>query len=61
MTEALIETVIKNQLPEYNYDIKRGIAHNADGELTSPTGLKALVEIKNYNNTVPEEEIEKFK
>jgi hypothetical protein len=61
MTEALIETVIKNQLPEYNYDIKRGIAHNADGELTSPSGLKALVEIKNYNSTVPEDEVDKFK
>jgi hypothetical protein len=48
-------------LPDYNYDIKRGVAHNADGELTSPSGLKALVEIKNYNNTVPEEEITKFK
>jgi len=61
ITEALMEDVIKMQLPEYNYDIKRGIAHNADGELTSPTGLKALVEIKNYNNTVPEEEVIKFK
>jgi len=61
ITEALMEDVIKIQLPEYNYDIKRGIAHNADGELTSPTGLKALVEIKNYNNTVPEEEVIKFK
>ena len=61
LTEALIETVIQNQLPDYNYDIKRGVAHNADGELTSPSGLKALVEIKNYNNTVPEEEITKFK
>jgi len=61
ITEALMEDIIKIQLPEYNYDIKRGIAHNADGELTSPTGLKALVEIKNYNNTVPEEEVTKFK
>jgi hypothetical protein len=61
ITEALMEDVIKIQLPEYNYDIKRGIAHNADGELTSPTGLKALVEIKNYNSTVPEDEVIKFK
>jgi len=49
------------QLPECNYDIKRGIAHNADGELTSPTGLKALVEVKNYNSTVPDDEVVKFK
>jgi len=61
ITEALMEDIIKIQLPEYNYDIKRGIAHNADGELTSPSGLKALVEIKNYNSTVPEDEVDKFK
>jgi len=61
ITEALMEDVIKIQLPEYNYDIKRGIAHNADGELTSPSGLKALVEIKNYNSTVPDDEVVKFK
>jgi hypothetical protein len=61
ITEALMEDVIKIQLPEYNYDIKRGIPHNADGELTSPSGLKALVEIKNYNSTVPDDEVVKFK
>jgi hypothetical protein len=61
ITEALIEDIIIKQFPEYNYDVKRGIAHHADGEITSPTGLKALVEVKNYNNTVPEDEIDKFK
>jgi hypothetical protein len=61
ITEALIEDVIVKQFPEYNYDVKRGIAHHADGELTSPSGLKALVEVKNYNNTVPEDEVDKFK
>ena len=52
ITEALIDDIITKQFPEYNYGIKRGIAHNADGELTSPSGLKALVEVKNYNNTI---------
>jgi len=61
ITEALIDDIITKQFPEYNYDIKRGIAHNADGELTCPSGLKALVEVKNYNNTVPEDEVNKFK
>jgi hypothetical protein len=61
ITEALIDDIIGRQFPEYNYDIKRGIAHHADGELSSPTGLKALVEVKNYNNTVSDEEVDKFK
>ena len=61
ITEALIDDIIGRQFPEYNYDIKRGIAHHADGELSSPTGLKALVEVKNHNNTVSDEEVDKFK
>ena len=61
VTETLIEDIIIKQFPEYNYDVKRSIDHHADGELTSPTGLKALVEVKNYNSTVPEDEVEKFK
>jgi hypothetical protein len=61
ITEALIDDIIGRQFPEYNYDIKRGIAHHADGELSSPTGLKALVEVKNHNNTVSYEEVDKFK
>ena len=61
ITEALIDDIIGRQFPEYNYDIKRGITHHADGELSSPTGLKALVEVKNYNSTVSDEEVDKFK
>jgi len=61
ISEDLIYKILSDKYPNYCYDVKRHIAHHADGELTSPTGMKCLVEIKNYSNTVNKDEIIKFK
>ena len=61
MSEDFIYQIFENKYKNYCYDKKRNIPHNADGELNSPTGLKSLVEIKNYTNSVNNDEIEKFK
>ena len=61
ISEDLIYKIISEKYPNYTYDIKRHIPHNADAELCSSSGMKSLVEIKNYSNTVHKEEIEKFK
>ena len=61
ISEDFICNLIKNQYKNYCYDVKRSIPHNADGELSSASGLVSLVEIKNYTNTVNKKEIEKFK
>jgi hypothetical protein len=61
ISEDLIYKILSDKYPNYCYDVKRHIAHHADGELTSPTGMKCLVEIKNYSNTVNKDEITKFK
>ena len=61
ISEQLIYRMIEDKYPNYNYDIRRHIAHHADGELSSPTGLVSLVEIKNYTNTVNKDEVNKFK
>ena len=61
ISEELIHKIFDDRYPNYCYDIKRHIAHNADGLLVSPSGLNCLVEIKNYTNTVNKDEIEKFK
>lgn len=61
ITENIIYEIFKNNYKNYCYEKKRSIAHNADGELISPSGLKALIEIKNYENTVNKDEIDKFK
>ena len=61
ISENLIYKMLSDKYPNYCYDVRRHIAHHADGELTSPTGMKCLVEIKNYSNTVNKDEITKFK
>lgn len=61
ISEDLIYKIIHDKYPNYTCDVKRHIPHNADGQLESSTGMKCLVEIKNYSNTVNKDEIEKFK
>lgn len=61
ISENIVYELIQNKFKDYSYEKKRHIAHNADGELNSPSGLKSLVEIKNYDNTVNKDEINKFK
>jgi hypothetical protein len=61
ISEDLIYKIINEKYPNYTLDIKRHIPHHADGELQSPSGMKCLVEIKNYSNTVNKDEIVKFK
>jgi hypothetical protein len=61
ISEDFIYTLFENKFKNYCYDKKRHIPHNADGELNSPSGLKCLVEVKNYNKSVDKKEIDKFK
>ena len=61
ISENLIYKIINEKYPNYTYEVKRNIAHNGDGELNSPSGLKALFEIKNYTSVVQNKEIDKFK
>ena len=61
LSEMIISEMINNKYPNYSYNIKRHISHSGDGELISPTGLKCLVEIKNYKSNIPTDEIIKFK
>lgn len=61
ISEKLIYDIISQKFKNYNYEKKSHIAHHADGELSSSTGFKSLVEIKNYNHIVNKDELEKFK
>lgn len=61
ISEKLIYDIISQKFKNYNYEKKSHIAHHADGELTSSTGFKSLVEIKNYNHVVNKDELDKFK
>ncbi len=61
LSEKLIYDILSQKFKNYNYEKKNHIPHNADGELTSSSGFKSLVEIKNYNHVVNKDEIDKFK
>lgn len=61
ISENLVQKIIDEKYPNYTYDVKSHVPHHADGELSSFSGMKCLVEIKNYTNTVNKDEIDKFK
>jgi hypothetical protein len=61
ISEDFVYTIFENKFKNYCYDKKRHIPHNADGELNSPSGLKCLVEVKNYTKSVDKKEVDKFK
>lgn len=61
ISENFIYNIFTTKFKNYCYDKKRHIPHNADGELNSPSGMKALVEIKNYTKSVNKDELDKFK
>jgi adenylosuccinate synthase len=53
--ENTIEDIIKNSFADYSYTNTSGTAHNGDGLLESPSGLKAIVELKNYIDFIEKE------
>lgn len=61
MTEDLIFNIINEKYKNYSLNETRKIAHSGDGELMSPSGLRCLLEFKNYTNSVNKDEVDKFK
>ena len=59
--ENIIEQTLHNNFPHYTYDNTGKVNHCGDGYLTSPTGMKAVVEMKNYSTTVGSAQINKLK
>lgn len=59
--EDAVEDIFKTSFPDYTYINTSGQAHHGDGLLESPSGLKAIVEMKNYSYTVNSDQIAKLK
>jgi len=59
--ENSIEDIFFSSFPDYTYTNTSGQAHHGDGLLESPSGLKAIVEMKNYTYTINSEQIAKLK
>jgi hypothetical protein len=59
--EDAIEDTIKKNFTDYSYTNTASVPHHGDGLLESPSGLKAILEMKNYTHTVGSEQIAKLK
>lgn len=61
ISEDYVFNLFNEKYKNYSLDETRKVSHSADGELTSPSGLRCLLEIKNYTNSVNKDEVDKFK
>lgn len=61
MFENIIETIIHNNFQNYSYQNTAQIPHSGDGLIVSVSGLKCIIEMKNYSVTVPSGQIKKLK
>lgn len=59
--ENIIEKTLKDNFPHYNYDNTAKNNHCGDGLLMSPSGMTAIIEMKNYSTTVNSSQINKLK
>ena len=59
--ETLVQDIIQKHFEDYSYSDTSTIAHSGDGLLISPTGLQAMVEMKNYSSIVNSNQIKKLK
>lgn len=60
ISEEIIYQIFNSKFKNYCYEKKGHIPHSGDGELISPSGMKLLVELKNYSHPVAKKEIDKF-
>lgn len=59
--ENTIFNMFKDSFKGYDYTQVSSVNHYGDGILVSPSGLKVMVELKNYGNTVPTSQVDKLK
>jgi len=59
--ENIIEELVKDRYPFGEYQVTRSIPHSGDGILVLPNKNKVIFEVKNYQITVPEKEVEKMR
>lgn len=59
--ENLIEELVKERYQFGEYQVTRSIPHSGDGILVLPNKNRVIFEVKNYQITVPEKEVEKMR
>lgn len=59
--ENTIYDLFQNQFQNYSFEKTNHLPHHADGKMITPDNELFLIEIKNYQNTVDQKEIDKLK
>lgn len=59
--ENVVLDIIKEKFPDYIVENTSKFSHHGDIQVTSNNNVKIIVEVKNYNKTVDQEQIDKLK
>lgn len=59
--ENIVMDILIDKFPNYLIENMSKVPHSGDIQLTLPLGIKIIVEVKNYNKTIDQEQIDKLK
>lgn len=59
--ENVVLDILIDKFPNYLVENKSKVPHSGDIQITLPIGIKIIVEVKNYNKTIDQEQIDKLK
>ena len=59
--ENIIIDILKEKFPDYQIENTSKIPHSGDIQVTSTNKIKMIIEVKNYNKTIDQEQIDKLK
>ncbi len=58
--ENIVLDILKDKFPDYLIENTSKLAHHGDIQVTTTNKIKIIVEVKNYNKTVDQEQIDKL-
>jgi hypothetical protein len=59
--ENIVLDILKDKFPDFQIENTSKFAHHGDIQVTTTNKIKIIVEVKNYNKTVDQEQIDKLK
>lgn len=59
--ENIVLDILKDRFPDFQIENTGKIPHSGDIQVTTISKIKIMIEVKNYNKTIDQEQIEKLK
>ncbi len=59
--ENIVIDILKDKFPDYQIENTSKMSHSGDIQVTTNNKIKIIVEVKNYNKTIDQEQIDKLK